>query len=178
MSEERQREYARIDVQLWAKVDLLTPAKANELTERIMKRPSVWAPREESALREITLTGSGVEAILAGSLLEVSEQIVHIRTALQAQGPSSPATLLQLSGGGGLLSTELMPELDSEIDLQLDAPEQGAPPIRCIARIVHRDPPDVYGFAFAAIHPRDQERLIRYLYTLQRRSIREHRREG
>jgi hypothetical protein len=173
-----QREFARIDVSFRATLRPLDAERAAELGEQILGRPSVWAPANEPTLRELA-TGGAVDApaVLAQAVLELCEQVVHLRGRLAepAGAAGKRATLLQLSGGGGLFVCDLALEEDDLFELRLDDGE--APPIQALGRVIHRGgPPGARGFRFEAIHPRDHELLMRVIYRVQRQALRRGRR--
>lgn len=170
------REYARIPVRLGARFRLLEPDEASEVSKEILTAPTVWAPSGEAEIRNLASSAkAGPQGLLAAAILEIAEQLVVLRAAVLDQGgPMQAATLGELSGGGGQLTTELLLAQETKVDLRLDDPGSDAPPLRAVAEIVHRygPPSGRYGFRFAAIHPSDRDRLIRYLYQLQRRALR------
>ena len=172
-----EREFARIDVSLNARFQVLEPDSASRLLELLERKPSVWAPSQESALRNLAISGtSDREAILAQAVLDLAGQVVTLRSRLiDATGPMQSGTILELSGGGGRLSTEPLLDLDTLLELRLPSDEDGCPPVRALVRIVHRDPkpPGSYGLKFEGIHPQDQDRIIRYIYQVQRSALRE-----
>ncbi len=171
------REFARIDVSLCTRFRCLDEAEAEALTETLLARPSVWAPANESRLRDLaSSTAAGTEGVLAQALLDLAGEIVQLRSrVLDAGGPMPSGTIVQISGGGGQLASPIDLDLHQLLELRFDDPAQCLPPIRALARIVHRrvTEVDAYGFRFEAIHPQDQDRLIRYIYQLQRQAIRE-----
>ncbi len=176
MSKNR-REFARIDVELHARFRSVSGDEIRDLEQQLALRPSVWAPTDESRLRDLaSSTAAGTDGILAQALLDVAAEIVLLRSrVLDLGGPMDTGTITQLSGGGGQLVASALLDLGQDLELRLDDYEQGLPPIRALVKVVHRrgEVPDAYGFRFEVIHARDQDRLIRFIYQLQRQAIRE-----
>jgi c-di-GMP-binding flagellar brake protein YcgR len=85
-----------------------------------------------------------------------------------------PARIVQLSGSGCRISSPLMLDLGTRLEVQVEDDDSGAPPVRLVGKIVHAaGPPEGrYGLRFDGIHPADQERLIRYVYQVQRKELR------
>ncbi len=174
--EEVRREFARIPVQLRVRFRIVEDTEAGALSEEIVERPSVWAPAGEAALRDIASgTTSGKDGLLSQAILELASQVVRLQAlVLDGAGPMQAGLVVQLSGGGGQLAAELPLRVGARIELRFADEETGAPPVRAIAEIVHEhaDAPARYGFRFSAIHPQDQDRLIRFLYRIQRQQLR------
>lgn len=170
---EREREFARIEVRLGALVQPLDEPRAEALRREILARQTVWAPGNETALRDMAASGqAGPESLLAQAILELAEQIARLQA--KVLGPPEPvkrATIVQLSGGGGRLTSPLPLERGERLELRLDGEE--VHPIRMLIRVVHDHGADGHGFVFEAIHPRDQDRLVRLIYGLQRQGLRE-----
>jgi hypothetical protein len=172
-----EREFARIQVGLGVGVQPLDPQRAERLRADILSHPSVWAPTDASALRDLAATGgSGHEAVLAQSILELATQLVRLRNRMsRGDGPVCRATLVQLSGGGGQLEGDLPLDAGDLFELRFDDDDHnGMPPLTALGRVIHRTEPQAgVGFCFESIHARDQELLIRAIYMLQRRALRE-----
>jgi c-di-GMP-binding flagellar brake protein YcgR len=85
-----------------------------------------------------------------------------------------PGTLVELSGGGARLESHLLMERGTRLQLRLEDDESGNPPVQVVAQVVHAEgsAPGRFGVKFETIHPTDQERLIRFIYRLQRRALR------
>lgn len=169
-----QREFARVDCRIPARYGIVDPAHEDRTRAEILERASVWSPANEGTLRELASSGHGHEAQLAAALLDACAQIVTLRARIgQGGGPMQAAEIRQISGGGGKMSTSLLLEAGAVLDLRLD-PADDAPPIRTLVEIVHVDgsAEAPYGFRFAEIHAGDRERLIRFVYLLQRRALR------
>ena len=171
-----EREYARIDVDLPVRFKILEAEEAAALQEILEEKATVWAPSHEKVLLDMATAGtSDREAMLAQAVLDLSEQIVKLRSHLvNSAGPMQSGAVQELSGGGGRLATKLLLEQDTLLDLSLLSGDEDCPPIRIIARIVHRNssPPSDYGFKFEVINPQDHDRIIRYIYQIQRRALR------
>ena len=171
-----EREYARIEVDLAVRFKILEAGEATTLREILEEKATVWAPSHEKVLLDLATAGtSDREAMLAQAILDLSDQVVKLRSkVMDSAGPMQSGMVQELSGGGGRLSTELLLEEDVLLDLAFLSGNQECPPIRMIARIVHRDssPPSHYGFKFEAINPQDHDRIIRYVYQIQRRTLR------
>lgn len=174
---DEEREFARIQVRLGVGVQPLDSERAERLRAEISSHPSVWAPTDATALRDLAVTGgSGHEAVLAQSILELAAQLVRLRNRLShGDGPVCRATVVQISGGGGQLEGELPLDSGDLFELRFDDDDDyGIPPLLTLGRVIHRTSPEAgVGFCFESIHPRDQELLIRAIYTLQRRALRE-----
>jgi hypothetical protein len=169
------REFARIDVELRARVQPLDAVRAARLAAEAAERPSVWAPASLAALRDLAAgSAPGPSATLAQAILEIAGEVARLR-ARAADGPSpvQEATIVQLSGGGGRLLCAFPLAIDDLIELRLDDDDPAVPPLRVLARVVHRaDDGSGVGFAFEALHPRDHDLVMRLIYGLQRRSLR------
>jgi hypothetical protein len=172
-----ERQHARIEVRLRARFTVLDRNEAEILEERILEAPSVWSPEGENELTKMADSGqSGPEGLLARAILDLSHQIGRLsHHLLTAIGPAEMGTISQISGGGAQFSTQYLLEEGSLLDIRLVDDELEAPPVRAIAEVVHvrGAPPSRYGIAFKTIHPVDNERLIRYIYQVQRRQLRQ-----
>jgi hypothetical protein len=170
-----QREFARIEVAYRLSILPLDDASAAKLREQIATRPSVWALRDELSLREIVDRTRGTEALLAQAILDLSAQIVHLRRQLPASSgaPVWSATLRQVSGGGGMIEAEVPLDIGDLFELRFIDGDDEVPHFVALARIIDRRAAGRFGFRFEAIHPRDQEALIRLIYALQRRALRQ-----
>jgi c-di-GMP-binding flagellar brake protein YcgR len=170
------RQFARISVSLRVRFRVVRGDEADALREELLDAPSVWAPEGESLLLKLaTGSGSGSEGLLARAVLDVSRQIGRLsHHVLAASGPTAVGDLLQLSGGGCLLSTRSTVPEGSQLDLRIADDDLEAPPIRFLAEVVRgqRPPDGRVPLRFASMHPSDQERLIRFLHALQRRQLR------
>jgi hypothetical protein len=173
----RQREFARVTVNLRARYHKLNPSRVEEVREKILRQPSVWATTVESTLRDMATSGSGgAEGALSRAILELSEQVVHLRSLVgEFGGPMNSVVISELSGGGGALIPDTAPEKGAILDIRIHDCEEAAPPIHFLAEVVHckEDDPVRCGFKFTGIHPQDQDRLIRYIYKVQRKALRD-----
>lgn len=171
-----QREFARIRVSLRARYQAVNPSRAEEIRDVILQQPSVWAPSVESALRDMATSGAaGSEGVLSRAILELADQVVHLKSLLgESGGPMRPVEVSELSGGGGALILDAVPEQGALMDVRLHDVAEQPPPVRFLAEVVHiqKDNPLRCGIKFVAIHPQDQDRLIRYVYQVQRRALR------
>jgi hypothetical protein len=154
--------------------------QAEMVARELDARPSVWEPTNETGLRDLAIAASGSqEAMLAQAILDLSAEIVRIRARmLQPDATACTVDVVELSGGGGRMLTRLPMKADDRLEILFE-PDDDLPPIRALLRIVHayEDPGHGYGFAFQSIHARDRDRLIRLIYQLQRRALREAHRE-
>jgi hypothetical protein len=171
-----ERQHARVKVRLGARFTLLDREQAEELEEQLLEKPSVWTLSSENELMKLADgSQSGDEALLAGAILDLCRQVERLgHRQYEAVGPSEVGTVVQLSGGGMLFSTQYHMKEGDLLDIRLLDETMEAPPIRALAEIVHQRgaPPNRYGLRFNTIHPLDKERLIRYIYQLQRRELR------
>jgi hypothetical protein len=167
------REFARIDVRIRARMQPLDDARAALLAKALLERPSVWTPTGLAVLRDLA-SGSapGPSTTLAQAVLETTVEIARLASR-QENGTSAlhEATIVQLSGGGGRLATPFPLDVDDRIELSFDDDDPEIPPVRALARVVHRHE-DSIGFSSEVLHPRDQELVVRAIYGLQRRSLR------
>ena len=170
-----QRKYARIEAVVEARVRLVDEEQATEMKRSFGSRPSVWKLRDESTIRSLA-SQSGVDrqAVLAQAVLELAAQVVRLQAQIQqTDEPMHPATIVQLSGGGGQMSTPLPIKLGDKLEVHFQDDER-TPPIHALVEIVHaRGTPGGFGFRFEAIHPHDHDRLIRLIYQIQREALRE-----
>jgi len=176
-----EREFARIGVEISARVQPLDESRAARLAERVKSLSSVWVPTDESTLRDMA-AGSvpANEALLARAMLELVDRLACLEDRLrETEGPVKPAVVSQLSGGGGLLACPLAFSVGDPFEIQLCSNADGVPPILALGRIVHRSAGEpTSGFRFEAMHPKDQTLLMRFLYRLQREALRRsHRQE-
>jgi len=172
-----ERQYARIEVDFGSRLRPLDEDELESAMVGLAAAPSVWSPSGESGLRDLVGSAAGTsEALLAQAVLDLTEQIVHLRSGLaQRDEPASyPARLLELSGGGGRLRTDLPLQSGETLELRIDDEPDGPPPVRCVIEVVRPvdDTPRCYGFRFHTMHPRDKDRMIRLIYSLQRMTIR------
>jgi hypothetical protein len=167
------REFARIEVSLRARIQPLDDERAARLRAEIGERASVWTPSSLSGLRDLAAGSTpGAATTLAQSILEVAAVVARLR-ARSGDGSAVEATIVQLSGGGGRLVCDFPLAADDLIELRLDDDDPAVPPLRALVRVVHRgDDGKEIGFAFESIHPRDQDLVMRLIYGLQRRSLR------
>jgi hypothetical protein len=170
------REFARIPVRIPARFKILSAEEIETLRETILDAPSVWALDGESTLRNLAAsTQAGAEGILARAMLELSTQMARLTyRVLHSGGPMEPATLVQLSGGGARIECHPLLERGTRLQLRLEDHESGNPPVQVLAQVVHAEgsSPGRYGIKFETVHPADQERLIRFIYRLQRKELR------
>jgi hypothetical protein len=170
------REFARIPVRIAARLKILEPSEAEELRRELLENPSVWSPPGEPALRELASGSRSDEtALLSQAILDLCErlQVLDHRVAGAAR-PMEAVRLVQLSGSGAQLHSRRRIAPGTLLELQLDDDGSGVPPLRILAEVVHArgEGGSVYGVRFAAIHPIDSERLIRYVYRIQRQTLR------
>ena len=176
MSESNRRQFARIRVRLGARYRIVAGQEAEDLERELLEAPSVWAPEGESELLKLaTRSGSGSDGLLAQAILDVSRQIGKLsHHILDRGGPAAFAEFHQLSGSGGLLSTHAALSEATRLDLRLSGDDIEAPPVRIVAEVLRGQPAatDDFPLRFRSIHPTDQERLIRFIHSLQRRKLR------
>jgi hypothetical protein len=169
------REFARVQVRIRARCRVLDERSAPIFRDRIESFPTVWAPRSEGALRDLaTNQSSARDGWLAQAILDVADRLVRLESTIAAADtPGSEGWIVELSGGGGRLEIGAVYERGTMLLVSFQG-EDDAPPLQVIAEIVHivPQPPPAYGFRFASIHEADRERLIRYLYGVQRRALR------
>ena len=171
------RKLARVAVDLKARFRVLDPTEHDAVRRRLMNAPSVWAPSDEASLLSLAASGaSGTEALLARGLLDVCDQVRRLSyRVLASVGPMEAGQVVQVSGSGCQMSTRILLRPSTCLELQIEDDDDGVPPVRVVAEVVHAEGPagGRYGLRFNSIHPTDQERLIRYLYRMQRRTLRE-----
>lgn len=177
-----QREFARVPVRLAARFRVVRGEEAEALEARLLDAPSVWAPPGEAELLKLAGGGgSGSEGVLARAILDVGHHVARLtHRVLVATGPTAVGEFLQLSGGGGLMATDEALAEGARLDLRLADEDPEAPPLRVLAEVVRgqRRSAGNYPLRFVAIHPTDQERLIRFVHSLQRRQLRRASRRG
>lgn len=115
--------------------------------------------------------GAGVGIRLTGDP-EVFQRRDYVRanTAVEVvakplDGLTMPArgTSVDLSGGGVQVTLPgLGLDVDDRADLEIDLPEED--PIGAAARVTRRPSGDTYCFSFEHIDPKDQERLIKFVF--------------
>jgi len=166
------RRYARVRARLRARFRVIDSMSAATLEEELLAAASVWSPRGESEL--VKLAG-GPEGLMATAILDISRQIQRLSyRILDSDGPMEVGELDELSGGGAKLRSKAIFEKGTLLDMRLVDEDPEAPPIHMLAEVIHvrGGPPAVYGICFRGIHPLDKERLIRFIYGLQRRELR------
>lgn len=175
--EKNQREFGRFAVQLQARFRVIEAADEIEaLAEKVRAATEIWSPEGESELRKLAdgpLSGS--EGALARAILSLGRQVERLTHRLMDDGgPMEVGNIVELSGGGALFVTGAVLDPGSVLDFRVVDDEGDAPPMRVLARVVHISgpPPRQYGLRFEEIHPVDRERLIRYVYQIQRRELR------
>ena len=121
-------------------------------------------------------------SLIARALVEISREIARLRQVCDSEAwneRSVDATLECLSGSGGQLGTPAPLQRDEILLMRVLADDDGMPPIQCLIRIVA---PGLEagrsGFSFEAIHPEDQDRLVRHVFRLQRKELRDAARES
>jgi hypothetical protein len=171
-----EREWARVQVKVRARFKVIDEQEAARLEREILARPSVWGPSGEAGLRELAgSAAAGPSPLLAQALLEISRQVVRLQARFgDSGGPMETAEVGELSGGGGNLATPLLLRRGDRLELRFEDDDDDAPPVRALASVVHEGgpPPGRYGFHFDAIHSADRDRLIRFIYQVQRRALR------
>ena len=166
-----EREYARIDVRLQARVRPLDEKEAEALKTELARAASVWAPMDEASLREMMNGTSPEEAILARGLLDLSDQFVRLKATIERQPQNTvQVEVIQISGGGGRFTCPAPIGEDELLEIRYTGDE--IPPVKALIRVVHVHE-DSLGFKYEKIHPRDKDRLIRLVYRLQRLALRE-----
>ena len=120
--------------------------------------------------------------MLAQAILDLCSQVAGLRSRiLDSAGPVKSAAILQLSGGGGELRCDLCLEEGDRFEIRFKDDENDVPPIRALGQVVHESQQgNRVGFCFKAMHPRDQDLLMRTIYRLQREALRnaQHREES
>ena len=101
---------------------------------------------------------------------------MYLRVDVRVSGlrVSVPATLVDLSGGGGMLQARTM--LQPQLPVEFDLPREGQPPLRLAGKIrkVTYSPGDRtfrYAVEFGALTEDTLEALHRYIIAEQRRTI-------
>jgi hypothetical protein len=103
-------------------------------------------------------------------------QPMYVRINLRVAGVRVPipATLIDLSGGGGMVTARTM--LKTQVAVEFDLPRDGQPLLRLAGKIrkVTYSPSDRtfrYAIEFEALREDDREMLLRYIIEEQRRTI-------
>lgn len=176
MDTQHSREFARLDARLEARLREIGPEEAAALETRLGESPTVWALENETVLENMAAgVRSGNDAVLAESILELAKRLGQFRNReSDPGGPMGVATVIQLSGGGALLETHHLLSVGARVELRLIDDGSGVPPLQILAEVVHAtdETPPTAGLRFEAVHPLDRERLVRFLYLLQRRELR------
>ena len=172
-----EREFARLEAHLQARFRVIeSETELATLVADVLKAPSVWGAEGESELRHLADSPqSGAPGLLARALLDVARQVQRMSGRLLDEGgPMNVGTVDQISGGGVRFATSALLKRGSLLLLRLMDDRLEAPPVRVIAEVAHAGGPAParYGLAFTTIHPADRNRLIRYVYQLQRRELR------
>lgn len=167
------REFARIDVEIAVTIRPLDEDELERSRARLGTRPSVWGPSDEGTLRDLVNRNAGDhETVLARALLEITGQVVKLRSCLvEAPEGAVEGRLIQLSGGGGRVECRLGLDLDDHFEIRFVDDDNDIPPLRAVCTVVHRDQTSV-GFRFEVLHRRDEDLLVRTIYGLQRRALR------
>ena len=171
------RDLIRVNVHLRARFLALEPAAGALLRDDIHRNPSIVDHEKEESLRELAAAAlANPNGVMARAILDLANQIARLRVRLSDHdGPMLAAELLNLSGGGCLLDTGSVSLASGTLlDLRIEDDISSLPPLRVLAEVVRADGPERgrYGVRFAAIHRQDQERLVRYVYDLQRQVLR------
>ena len=172
-----EREFARLEVQLRARFRVVESDEDLEaLTADVLRRPSVWGLEGESELWHVADSPqSGPQGLLARAVLDLARQVQRVSgQVLDESGPMNVGSVVQLSGGGIRFATSALFSNGTILLLRLMDERMEAPPVRALAEVAHVEGEAAarYGLAFTTIHPADRERLIRYIYQLQRRALR------
>ena len=171
------RMYARIESVVEVRVRLVTDEQAEGMKISFAASPSVWKLTDESTIRSLAgQSGGDRSAVLAQAVLELATLVARLQARLQDTGePMHPATIVQLSGGGGQISTPMPIKLGDKLEVHFRDDDR-TPPIHALVEILHaHGHSGGFGFRFEAIHPHDHDRLIRLIYQIQREALREDR---
>lgn len=169
-----EREFARIAVAFQASI-LPVDEDLDARRELILRAPSVWSPSNENALREMVAGDSGeANSRLAQAILDLSAQLVRLQTRMEAGGRAmTDVRVIEISGGGGQIEAPLPLQVGDRLEMRFDTTDEAVPPIRALIEILHtKGEGQAFGFRFDALHPADQDRLIRWIYQLQRVALR------
>ena len=171
-----EREFARFDVEVRVRFSIVSEESAAEVERKLLDAPSVWNVQGEGELLKLASgAGSGTEGALAGALLDIARQVGRLtHRLLDSSGPMEVGTFTQLAENGARFATHMLLDPGALLDIRMMSDDADVPPVRLLAEVRHVQggAPARYGLCFRAIHPRDRERLIRYLYEIQRRELR------
>lgn len=178
-----ERAFFRVPVRLSARLRPLGPDEIERVRELVRSAPGVWAPSEATALEALaSRPAPSAERLLARTVLEVAEQVSELRRLLlERSGPMSAATIVELSGGGGQLAARTPLEPGQRFELRIEAGGPGGPPaLRAVGEVVRLLDPSALScaFRFDSIHRDDQDRLVAWLYRVQREAARRGREPG
>lgn len=172
------REFARVDVRAEAQVMPVEPEELEALRVQLLRRASVWAPGDITALRMMANGSPSRESsMLARALVELSREVARLRQVSDGgdwDARGIRGALQRLSGNGGQLESPAPVQKDDLLLMRVIADDSGMPPVQCLIRVV--DPhvePGVCGFRFEAIHPEDQDRMVRHVFRVQRQELRD-----
>lgn len=172
-----ERAFFRVAVRLPARLRPLGADEIERLRDAVRTAPWVWAPSEAAALEGLaSRPAASAERLLARAVLEVAEQVSALRGFLLEQGgPMSAATIVELSGGGGQLVARTPLEPGQRFELRIEPGGRGGPPaVRAVGEVVRLLDATAFfcAFRFDSIHSDDQDRLVAWLYAVQREAVR------
>jgi hypothetical protein len=170
------REFFRVSVRVPARLRLLAAEESEQVREEIRRAPTIWSLSEASSIEAIaSRPAPSAERALAGAVLELAGQVSLLRArSFEPGGPMVVATVVELSGGGGQLEAASPLERGQRFELWIEPNPLAAPPLRAVAEVVrHLDSTGQHvAFRFDGIHPQDQDRLVAWLYGVQREALR------
>ncbi len=172
-----ERAFFRVAVHVPARLRPLAPEEVERVREAVRRAPALWAPSEVPVLEGLaSRPAPSAERTLARAVLELAEQVSALRGLLLEQGgPMGAATIVELSGGGGQLAARVRLDPGQHFELRIESGGPGGPaPLRAVGEVVRLlDPSGLHcAFRFDAIHPDDQDRLVAWLYDVQREAFR------
>lgn len=188
-SPNRTRSFARVDERLPVRLRVIDASEAEALARRLAQEASYTEKVAGEPPRRLRSAGSWEQAALAAILdrLERLERTVEgiaarLEVDLADNGGWIEGETVSVSGGGlGIWAPVRLPEnIFLEVELTLAGEPAGM--VRVLGRVtslVHPDGQDLpvgrfrLGVAFEAIHPEDQEAVVRHTFRAQRALLRE-----
>ena len=179
---DQQRQFARVETALEVWAIRHDDDTARRLRDQLEIAPSLWSPPNSAQLRQMTTSINGEVQVLSQALLEACDWIARLLAQLRELPPQAERmSIVTLSGSGGMLRSDGPIDEGTLLELQLETDERALGPLRFLVetlRSTREDKRFDVAFRIETIHPKDQRRLVRYTFDVQRRLLRERKEEA